>query len=70
MRTEEEIRKYLDFMYSELREAQAGRIQTENYIATIKYYTGAINALKYVLKENWNIKRCLTIPKSMTNTWF
>ena len=54
MRTEEEIRKYLDFMYSELREAQAGRIQTENYIATIKYYTGAINALKYVLKDNWN----------------
>lgn len=52
MRTEEEIRKWLDFMYSELRDAQAGRIQTENYIATIKYYAGAINALKYVLKEN------------------
>jgi hypothetical protein len=52
MRTEEEIRKWLDFMYSELRDAQAGRIQTENYIATIKYYTGAINALKYVLKDD------------------
>ena len=52
MRTEEEIRKWLDFMYSELRDAQAGRIPTENYIATIKYYTGAINALKYVLKDD------------------
>ena len=62
MRTEEEIRKWLDFMYSELRDAQE-EIQTENYIATIKYYTGAINALKYVLKGISN-----NSPKSMTNT--
>ena len=52
MRTEEEIRKWLDFMYSELRDAQAGRILSENHVATIKYYAGAINALKYVLKDD------------------
>ena len=52
MRTEEEIRKWLDFMYTELRDVERGRIPTENYIASMKYYKGAINALKYVLKED------------------
>ena len=52
MRTEEEIRRWLDFMYSELRDVELGRIPTENCIASMKYYTGAINALKYVLKDD------------------
>lgn len=52
MRTEEEIRKWLDFMYTELMDLERGRIPTENYIASVKYYKGAINALKYVLKED------------------
>ena len=52
MRTEEEVRKWLDFMHSELRDLELGRIPTENYVASMKYYKGAINALKYVLKED------------------
>ena len=52
MRTEEEIRKWLDFMYTELRDLERGRILTENSQASAKYYKGAINALKYVLKED------------------
>ena len=52
MKTKEEIKKWLDFQYSELNDLEKGKILTENYIASMKYYKGAINALKWVLEIN------------------
>lgn len=52
MKTEEEIRKKLNWYYSELHGVEIGTIETQIPLATRKYYLGAITAIKWVLGEN------------------
>ena len=51
MKTEEEIKKFINWAKSEIHSLATGAINAENYVVAKRYYEGYIQALEWVLEE-------------------
>ena len=51
VKTEEEIKKFINWAKSEIHSLATGAINAENYVVAKRYYEGYIQALEWVLEE-------------------
>ena len=51
MKTEKEIKKFINWAKSELHSLATGAINAENFAVAKKYYEGYISALEWVLED-------------------